>query len=155
MASPPSQRGAPRVSPTRQDTFAVEVFLNGNSMGIWDKKTCGELDSEDTKYYPGAMEEAISLGGRVTPANVVCQRLYDRALDHDNIAAWFDQVGSGNIKIYQRPMDFDKNRYGQAVQWVGTLKRVAVPDVDSESSTAALMEIEATIATRPTSIGSP
>lgn len=147
--TPKSQRGVARYRGTRQDTFEIEVYLNGNSMGIWDKKTGGELDSEETKYYPGGMADPISLGGRVTPGNITLQRLYDRVLDHNNMQAWYDQVGHGGIKVHQHAMDIDKNRYGNAVIWAGTLKRVNAPDVDSESSTAALFEIEVTVASKP------
>jgi hypothetical protein len=152
---PLSQLGVARFHGTRQDTFEMEVFLNGNSMGIWDKKTGGELDSEETKYYPGGMADAVSLGGRVTQGNITLQRLYDRVLDHNNMQSWFDQVGRGGVKVHQHAMDIQGNRYGNAVIWAGTLKRVQAPDVDSESSSAALFEIEVTVAQKPVLVSAP
>jgi hypothetical protein len=133
----------------RQDTWAVGILLNGKKMGIWDKKTGGELDSEESKYYPGGMELPVSLGGRVTPGNITCQRLYDKVLDTEEMALWFRNVGKGGVQITQRPMDIDGQRYGKAIIWNGTLKRVSMPDVDSESNSAALLEIEVTVATPP------
>jgi hypothetical protein len=47
-------------------------------------------------------------------------------------------------------MDPDGNIYGNPVVWNGTLKRVQVPDVDSERSEAALIEIEITVDGEPT-----
>jgi len=136
---------AVRDSGTRQDTFSVIVQLNGNTLGVWDKKTGGELDSDDIKYYPGAMAKVQSLGGRVTPGNLVLQRLYDRQDDHDKINTLFNAVGRGKVKVTQRPLDLDGNGYGKRIVWTGKLKRVNVPDADSEATAAALIEIEVSV----------
>jgi hypothetical protein len=148
--------GWPINNPTRQDTWVIRAHLNGNTIGIWDKRTGGELDSEETKYSPGGMNPQISLGGRNQPGNVVLQRIYDRVNDHDNLLQkLYDAVGNGEIDVYSRPMDLDGNGYGQAIHHNGILKRVAVPDVDSESSTAALLEIEVSVGADPALVPSP
>lgn len=140
---------AVRNAGTRQDTFRVIVHLNGNSFGVWDKKSGGELDSDETRYSPGGMLPQISLGGRKQTGNVTLSRLYDRKDDHDRINTLFNAVGKGKVTISQRPMDPDGNAYGRPIIYNGTLKRVTVPDVDSESSTAAMIEIEVTVSGYP------
>lgn len=140
---------ATRDAGTRQDTFVIRVVLDGSPLGIWDKKTGGALDSDELKYYPGGMRQAISLGGKKTTDNITLQRLYDRKDDHDKINTLFNAVGRGKLTISQKPMDPDGNEYGRPIIWVGTLKRVFVPDTDSEGNAAALVEIEATIAGQP------
>lgn len=137
---------------TRQDMFAITLEVAGNDFGYWDKKTGGELDSDEVKYYPGASSEAVSLGGRVTPGNLTLQRLYDRKDDHDRINDLLSVVGKGSVKVTQRPLDKDGNGYGKRVVWTGTLKRVLIPDVDSEATSAALLEVEITTAGRPAAI---
>jgi len=139
-----------RLAGTRQDTFVVRVSLNGVSLGIWDKKTGGALDSDDIKYYPGGMLPPIMLGGKKTTDNITLQRNYDRVDDHDKIGTLLNAVGSGVVDISQRPMDPDRNEIGKSITWTGILKRVMVPDVDSESTTASLVEIEVTISGFPT-----
>ena len=143
---------AVRDAGTRQDTFVIRLTLDGVSFGIWDKKDGGELDSDSTTYYPGAMKDQQDLGGRATAGNITLQRLYDRVDDHDKINTLLNAVGRGKITITQRPMDENGNEYGKAITWNGRLKRVTPPSVDSESSSAALYEIECTIKGRPVAI---
>lgn len=141
-----------RQAGTRQDTFLVRVHINGEPFGVWDKKTGGALDSDDVKYYPGGMVPPITLGGKKTTDNVTLQRNYDRHDDHDQINKLFAAVGRGKITINQTPMDQDQHPYGKSITYSGILKRVMVPDVDSESTTASLIEIEAAIDGSPAAI---
>jgi len=130
----------------RQDTWRIAVRLNGNKVYDldFDKKTGGEYDSEDTKYYPGNMADSISLGGRSTVGNVTLQRIYLHERDHDNIMVWLNQVGKGRVTVNQIPLDINGNPYDKQknIQYSGTLKRVLVPEVDSEASGASMLEIE-------------
>jgi hypothetical protein len=143
-----------RNSGTRQDTWVVRVHLTPpggavTALGIWDKKTGGELDSDEVKYYPGGMAQPESLGGRRTTGNLTLQRIYDRYDDHPKINMLFNSVGKGTITVAQRPMDINHNEIGKAIQWHGILKRVLVPDVDSEATSAALVEIEVSVSGYP------
>jgi len=143
----------PRDNPTRSDTWQVRVQLDGGDiMEVWDKKTGGEVDSEETKYYPGGMLDPISLGGRKTVGNLVLQRLYDLKQDHDRISYLIAGAGKRGIGIGIQPMDIDGVLYGKTIHYDGILKRVTFPEVDSEASTAALLEIEVTINGLPTMI---
>lgn len=135
---------------TRADTFALHLTIGGEDWGIWDKKSGGQLDSEEYKYSPGAMVTPVSLGGRRTTDNVTVQRLYDKERDHDRVQTLYNGVGKARCVVKQQPMDPDGNRFGDPIVWNGTLKRVQTPDVDSESSSAAMIEIEITIAGYPT-----
>lgn len=140
---------APRNAPTRQDTWSIRCSLNGNSLGIWDKKSGGALDSDDGKYYPGAMQAPLALGGRKTTDNVTLSRFYDRHDDHDTINTLLNAVGKGTMSVSQRPMDENGVAYGKSIIYNGKLKRVMVPDTDSESSSIALIEIEIAITGYP------
>lgn len=137
---------------TRQDTFVIRLTINGESFGIWDKKTGGELDSDTTTYYPGAMRAQQDLGGRKTAGNITLQRLYDRFDDHDRINTLLAGAGRAKCTVSIRPMDEDENEYGKTIVWNGRLKRVLPPDVDSESSAAALYEVEIAIKGFPVAI---
>jgi hypothetical protein len=138
-----------RKNPTRQDTFRLTLRVNHENYGVWDKKTGGDADSNELKYNPGSMVPAISLGGHETPANVTLQRLYDVIDDNNKLNKLLNGVGKHDATVTQQPLDFDGNPYGKAAVWHGTLKRVVIPDVDSESNTAALVEVEITVATNP------
>lgn len=135
----------PRNNPTRQDTFRVTLNVDGENFGVWDKKTGGDVDSNELKYRPGGMAPIQSMGGTTVPANVVLQRDYDRVDDHDRINTLLSKVGKVRATVHQQPLDFNGNAYGKAVIWHGTFKRVLVPDVDSEGNAASLIEVEVSV----------
>lgn len=141
------------INPTRQDTYNVEVKIAGSDTGTWDKMTGGEVDSDDNKYYPGNMQEPISLGGRRTTGNLVISRLYRLQRDHDNLQDWINAVGSGEVVVKKHVLNIHNSNkaYNPPVVYTGILKRVTPPEVDSESSTAGIIEIEVTISGFPTS----
>lgn len=138
---------------TRQDTWVLRLHINGQDFGIWDKKTGGELDSESTVYYPGNMRGQQDLGGRKASGNITLQRLYDIYDDHDKIATLLNGAGRASAKVTQRPLDENGNEHGGFITWAGRLKRVTTPDVDSESSSAALYEVEISVKGYPTVSG--
>jgi hypothetical protein len=145
--------------PTRQDTWNVTVDVEDVAhpnrimlhLGTWDKKSGGEVDSEEYKYNPGAMAEAVSLGGRKNVGNLTVSRLYRLVRDHQDLHARLIRgVGKARVVVKQQPLDINENAFGTPIVWTGTLKRVSSPEVDSESSDAALIEIEVTVEGQPT-----
>jgi len=143
---------ATRNAPVRQDQWAIRVKLNGNTTGVWDKKTGGAVDSDDGKYYPGDMAEPLALGGRKTTDNVTLQRFYDIHDDHAMVNSFINAAGKGAITITQRPLDENGNGFGKTITYDGKLKRVLIPETDSESGTVAMIEIEVIISGFPSAI---
>lgn len=136
---------APRNTPARQDTWSITMKLNGNTTGVWDKKSGGAVDSDDGKYYPGDMAEPLAIGGRKTTDNVTLQRFYDLHNDHEMINTLINAAGKGIVTVSQRPKDIEGNPFGKPIIYNGKLKRVLIPETDSESGTVALIEVEITI----------
>lgn len=137
--------------PTRQDTYTISVTIDppGSdppvNLGVFDKMSGGEVDSDETKYNPGAMAPPVSLGGRRTVGNVTVSRLYRLIRDHDRAQSLINWAGRARMTITKHPMDLDGNIYGSnPIVYSGTLKRVTFPEVDSESSGAGLLELEMT-----------
>jgi hypothetical protein len=142
--------------PTRADTWAITLRVqhpantNMINYGIWDKKSGGQLDSEERVYYPGAMAPPISLGGRITPENVTLQRLYRLGRDHELLQQLIDSVGKSRAEVQQQPLDIHGNAHDfHPIIYQGTLKRVQVPEHDSESNDPAMVEIEITVDAPP------
>lgn len=127
---------------SRQDQYAVAVEIDGVYTGIWDKMSGGEIDSEETKYKPGGMLTEISLGGSTNMGNVTVSRLYDLNRDHLSVKAWMSRAGKAAVKVTKQPLDTDGNAFGAPLVYAGKLKMVTPPEVDSESSDAALIELE-------------
>lgn len=147
------------LQPTRQDTYTINVQLedltSGNmiDLGTFDKMTGGAVDSEDSKYYPGGMGDPISLGGRRSVDNVTVSRLYLLSRDHDVVHKQIQRVGKARAIITKHPMDINGNIYGKPVVYNATVKRVTLPEVDSEASGPGLIEFEFVVDGFPTHAG--
>jgi hypothetical protein len=132
---------------SRLDQYSVTVSLDGNSLGVFDKMTGGEIDSEETKYKPGAMGPQVSLGGSVTVNNVTVSRLYRLDRDKAIEATLKSRVGKGQVKVTKQSLDVDGNAFGTPLVYSGTFKQLTFPEPDSESSAAALVALEISSAT--------
>lgn len=129
---------------SRADQYAVTVTADGANLGIWDKLEGGEIDSEETKYKPGGMLPQVSLGGTVEVGNVTVSKLYsldDTAVQMRNLRG---RVGKANMVVNRQSLDVDGNAYGPAWVYQGKLKTLNLPEVDSESSDAAIVALEIT-----------
>lgn len=126
----------------RQDSRSVQVRIDGDPTGIWSTKEGGDGDSEETKIYPGGAQGQVSLGGRPTRENVTVSRYFSLDRDLPKIKRWDGRRGKARVVVTEVFLDADDNAFGTGVTWTGTLKRVAWPPYDSESSDAAKVEIE-------------
>jgi len=73
--------------PTRRDTFRVTVEVRDpkggiHKLGVWDKRSGGEVDTDIYKYKPGGMAPQVSLGGSKTIGDLTISRLYRHKRDH-------------------------------------------------------------------------
>lgn len=127
----------------REDTYSVRVSVDGRDLGVFDKLSGGEVDSEELTYRPGGLAHQISLGGAQTTGNVTVSRLYDEAA-HEAYHWLASRAGKGVAVVTKQPLDADGNAWGRPIVYSGTLKRVSAPDVDSEGNGAALLELEIT-----------
>lgn len=127
---------------SRMDQYSVSVEIDGHDEGVWDKMSGGEVDSEETKYKPGGMAMEVSLGGSRSVGNVTVSRLYVLDRDHPKVKTWMARAGRAPCKVSKQPLDTDGNVFGAPIVYTGKLKAVTPPEVDSESSDAALVEIE-------------
>lgn len=136
---------------SREDQYNVTVSVSygghTEDLGTYDKFDGGELDSEEAKYYPGGMAQAISLGGRKSVGNVTVSRLYDLSRDHPMVGWLMGGVGRADVTVTKTSMTVDAVSIGQPLVYNGKLKSVTPPGHDSESSDAALIEMEISSAT--------
>lgn len=135
---------------TRSDTYRVTVSIAGIQFGVFDQLEGGDVDSEENKYYPGGMEDPVSLGGRRTVENVTFRRLYRLGRDHIESQRLIDWVGTADVVITKQPLDKNKVRFGKPLVYRGTLKRVSFPDHDSQSNDPGMLELECTPEGMPT-----
>jgi hypothetical protein len=138
----------------RSDLFSVAVTATdpatgeSRQIGLWDGLSGGELDSEETVYNASGGVR-VSLGGKTTPGNVVLKRLYDLTRDNPNEAFMLALVGRGDISVSKQPTNSAYAASGRPMSYLGTLKRYTPPEVDSDSSDPAMVEIEVTVKGNP------
>jgi hypothetical protein len=128
----------------RQRRFTTRI--GGDDTGVWDKKEGGEVDSSEKKYYPGGMEDPVSLGGKQEHQPLKLTRLFSLSRDLPAVKGWMALAGQGTPVVgTEQFLDPRKNVVGEGFTYVGTLKKVALPPHDSESDDEAMVEIEVTI----------
>jgi hypothetical protein len=140
---------------SREDQYNVTVsvaykvggVLQTKDLGTFDTFDGGEIDSEETKFHPGGLGQPVSLGGRRTVNNVTVGRLYDLSRDHPNAGWLAGGVGKADVVVVKTSIDVDGNAFGRALVYRGKLKQLTLPSHDSESSDAAIYELEISSAT--------
>jgi hypothetical protein len=128
---------------TRKDQYAVRVSVDGNSLGIFDVMTGGDVDTTELVYHPGGMGPTVALGGLVSVAAIVLSRLFTD-VDQNVLPYLISRVGKGDCVVTKQPLDVDGNAYGKPIVYHGKLKRCKPPEVDSNATAEAVMELEVT-----------
>lgn len=121
----------------------VTVSAGGVSWGVWDKLTGGDIEAEVQTYSPGGMAEKVVLSAPQSFSDMTISRIYDGGLAPALIR---DAGAGGEVVVTRQTLNDRKQAEGPAVVYRGRLKGVKLPDVDSEGSDAALMEITVAVA---------
>jgi hypothetical protein len=136
---------------SREDQYdvTVSVAYGGRTidLGTFDSFSGGEVDSEETKYYPGGMEQQLSLGGRRTVNNFTVGRLYKLDRDHPLMGWLLGGVGKASVTATKTSLTIDDTAVSNPLVYTGTVKTVTPPDHDSQSSDPAVWTMEVTSAT--------
>ena len=130
-------------------TIVNGVFTEELDLGVWDKFSGGDIDSDDTKYRAGGRAPEESLGGTRTVSNVTMARLFRIERDFDLIQTLVDGAGSKDVQITRSYLDpsgtpVNSPAMGNVV-YLGKLKAFKQPEHDSNSSDASLCEIECSV----------
>lgn len=132
-------------APTREDTWLITASLDGRDLGVFDTKSGGELDSEESTYKPGGMAQSISLGGSRTYGNLTITRYCDFVRDWPLIKWLASRAGSGRGSVGITPLTPAGERAGEPLVYGGTCKTVTPPDIDSTGTDAAMLTLEFTV----------
>lgn len=131
---------------SRSDQRSVSITIGGEATGIWDAKSGGMADSEETKYREGGGGSQVTLGGQQTLENLTCARLFKLDRDLPRIKGWMANAGKAAVVVTEQFLDRDGNVASIGLTYKGVLKSVAPPEHDSESNDAARVEIEVSVA---------
>jgi hypothetical protein len=129
----------------RKDQSAITVTIDGEDTDVWEMRSGGEVDSDDTQIYPGARRAPVSLGGKQIPGPVTLTRTFDLARDLPQIKRWMNRAGKATVKIKDQPLDANDTAFGNPIVQTGILKTVTPPERDSTDSGAAQVVIVVSI----------
>lgn len=128
-------------------TVSVEYGGNVQDLGTFDSFDGGEVDSEETKYWPGGLGQQLSLGGRRSVGNVTVGRLYDLTRDHPIMGWLMGGVGKADVTVTKTSLTIDSVAIAAPLIYKGKLKTLTPPGHDSESNNAAVFTMEVSSAT--------
>lgn len=131
---------------SRQDQFNVTVGVSyggvTRDLGTFDKMEGFEVTSESTKFFPGGLGQQLSLGGRASVEDGTVSRLFDLARDQP-IEGWLiNGVGKAEVVITKQSLTIDGLASGKPLVYRGKLQTYTPVEPDSESTDAALFELE-------------
>jgi len=131
---------APNIA--REDTFEVTVTIDGRDFGVWEGRSGGAGDSEETKTRLGGMGPEVSLGGPQTMENLTIKKLFDLDGIANDLPWLFARRGKADVTVNNQPLDKDGNRRGRRWTYTGTLKAVTPPDYDHKGNDESFIECE-------------
>ncbi len=139
---------------SREDQARVTVFVekkvNGawvpwpglGNLGVWENRTGGGGDSEETKHREGGMGIYVSLGGPQTIDNVTVARRYDLVRDSPIVAELYRARGKARVTVVEQDLDEFGVADGATHTWSGKLKSVAKGDSNANSTDVRMITCE-------------
>lgn len=122
-------------SPNRASTqrhFRVRAAINGQSLGVFDRRTGGATSANNATHTPGsAPSSRVTLGGARTTEDVTVSRDFVATRDHDLIRTFRPLCGLGEMTVTQVPLDKDGREFGRPEVWTGILQMIGPPEYDS------------------------
>jgi hypothetical protein len=88
------------------------------------------------------MGREIHLGGFSSTENVTVSRLFKKGRDPGLIKWIRSRVGKGRMVVVVQTLDVDGNAYQAPETYIGVLQRFTPAEHDSNSSDAAMYELE-------------
>jgi hypothetical protein len=125
----------------REDQADIRVTVDGVAYGdSWATAEGGNLEADDSKTRPGGMGYEVSLGGPASRDDLtVGTQLSDIS------STWAkrleSRVGVGRVKVAITFLSPERGPIGTSATRQGVLKGVNVPDMDSTSSDAGMLEL--------------
>ena len=126
----------------RSDLWLITVTVDGRNLGVFDKKSGGAGQAQETKYRPGGSPTQVSLGGPTDLENITISRIYVRERDHGLAKSLIGRLGKAVATVSQQPLDEDYIPWGAPITWTGRLNKITTPDSDSNTNGASLFELE-------------
>ncbi|GAB3867383.1 hypothetical protein GCM10028801_41250 [Nocardioides maradonensis] len=126
---------------TNQNNSRITVFIDGNPIGVFDKRTGGEVDADGLEIRHTGEGPKLSATRRQTYGDVVVTREYERERDHDLCRGLKPRAGRAQMVVSEQLLDDDGNAWGTPDTYTGILKTVNGGDADAASTDAKDLEL--------------
>lgn len=134
--------------PSTEMESLVTAVVDGQSIGVFDTRQGGDNVGTEVKHRPGGMGPEKTYVSLSSPTTVTISRVFENARDFElfrrlQAIAGRNRPGS----VTEQPLDGDGNAYGQPLTYSGGFLGVKWGNVDSNSSTARMAELDFSIQT--------
>jgi hypothetical protein len=120
------------VGGTKQDTL-VTVSVNGQTLGVFDTYSGGDVMAPSTKYRQGGQKNEQSFATQAKYSDMKVGRVLKLNVDWETVRGLKQQAGRVTCQATVQPLDADRNAYGSPQTATGLFLGVAGIDGDSNS----------------------
>jgi hypothetical protein len=129
-------------------TATADLPTGTVNLGIFDKRTGGDVQATAAKHRPGGWVSEKSYASLPTYTDVVINRVYERDRDHEMLRTLDNRAGRSMITVTEQPLDPDGHAWGNPITWRGRLLQIKHGDYDSTSAAVRQFEVHVSIETR-------
>lgn len=129
--------------PATQMEALVTATVDGLSLGVFDTRSGGDNVGTEVKHRPGGMGPEQTYTSLSSPTTITVSRVFENARDFELMRRLQAIAGRNHpASVTEQPLDGDGNAYGQPITWSGSFLGVKWGGVDSNSSTARMVELD-------------
>lgn len=134
--------------PATEQMALVTAVVDGQSLGVFDTRQGGDNVGTEVKHRPGGMGPEKSYTSLSSPTTVTVTRVFENERDFELFRRLQAIAGRNHPgSVTEQPLDGDGNAYGQPLTYSGTFLGVKWGNVDSNSSTARMAELDFSVLT--------
>lgn len=123
--------------------YLVTLTVDGiGDIGIFDTRKGGDNSIKVTMHRPGGMVPQKSFVTLPDYSTVTVSRVYERVRDHELVRALRTVAGKAFGTVTEQPLDTDGNAWGTPVTWRGRIGNIKPGDVDSNSTSVRMFDVD-------------
>ena len=122
--------------------WLISVTVDGQQLGIFDKKTGGDVQAKGNKHRPGGMGPERSYVSLPVYSDLKVNRVYERTRDHELVRTLIGKAGIVNASISEQPLDANGVVFGAPLIYTGRFLGVNQGDADSTSENPRMFELD-------------
>lgn len=123
----------------------ITVVVDGQSLGVFDTRSGGDVAATETKYRPGGMGPEKGYVALPSPAAVTVSRAYENERDVALMKVLQAKAGRVLGSVSEQPLDDEGNAYGAPTVFAGRFLGLKWGNADSMSNNVRKVELDFSI----------